>query len=169
MEGGHGRPTAGAVAGTTADEGARSVALATALAARDRRGNCDHHQRDESDNNKNGLAHVIQSWCRSLETVAADGYRFLMSDAPNITFNSVSKGEVSATYANLPPASRIVFTNKTSGQPFGGGIDASGSASVEIKVPSGAPAGDYYLEAQDSTGSFLAESVVFHVSLPPAE
>jgi hypothetical protein len=105
----------------------------------------------------------------SLETVAADGYRFPMSDAPNIIFNSVSKGEVSATYANLPPGSRIVFINKTSGQPFGGGIDASGSASVEIKVPSGAPAGDYYLEAQDSTGSFLAESVVFHVSLPPAE
>ena len=38
----------------------------------------------------------------SLETVAADGYRFPMSDAPNIIFNSVSKGEVSATYEPAP-------------------------------------------------------------------
>jgi hypothetical protein len=104
-----------------------------------------------------------------LETVAADAYHFPMGDAPNIIFNSVSQGEVSATYANLPPGSRIVFINKTSGQPFGGGIDASGSASVDIQVPSGVPAGDYYLEAQDSTGAYLAQSVGFHVGIPPAE
>jgi hypothetical protein len=105
----------------------------------------------------------------SLETVVADAYRFPMSDAPNVIFNSLSQGEVSATYANLPPGSRIVFINKTSGQPFGGRIDAGGSASVEIKVPSGVPAGDYYLEAQDSTGAYLAQSVGFHMGIPPAE
>jgi hypothetical protein len=47
--------------------------------------------------------------------------------------------------------------------------DAGGSGSVEIKVPSGVPAGDYYLEAQDSTGAYLAQSVGFHVGIPPAE
>jgi hypothetical protein len=94
---------------------------------------------------------------------------FSMSDAPNIIFNDVSQGDVSATYANLPSGSRIAFVNKTSNQPFGGGIDASGSASVEIQLPAGMPAGDYYLRAQDSTGAYLAQSVGFHVSMPPAE
>jgi hypothetical protein len=91
-----------------------------------------------------------------------------MSDAPRIIFNGISKGEVSATYANLPPSSRIVFMNKTSGQPFAGGVDAGGSASINIQVPPSMPPGDYYLEAKDSTGAYLAQSVLFQIDTASA-
>ncbi|WP_158816919.1 hypothetical protein [Methylocapsa sp. S129] len=87
-----------------------------------------------------------------------------MSDSPIIAFTSISGANVFATYANLPPSSRIVFVNQTSGKPFdGGGIDASGGASVTMPLPAGMPAGAYYLKAQDSTGAYLAQSVVFYV------
>ena len=59
----------------------------------------------------------------------------------------------------------IVFVNQTSGQAFpGGGIDAGKSGSIMIEVPAGQPSGDYYLNAQDSAGDYIAQSVVFHIA-----
>jgi hypothetical protein len=90
-------------------------------------------------------------------------YRRAMTDAPIILLMSISGGNVLAAYANLPPNSGIVFVNKTSGQPFGGIVPASGSSSITIATPPGMPGGAYYLKARDSTGAFLAESVEFYV------
>jgi hypothetical protein len=83
---------------------------------------------------------------------------------PIINFTSISGANVSATYANLPPGSHIVVVNKTSGETVDGdGIVASGSASITIPLPTDMPAGAFYLKAQDSTGAYLAQSVVFYV------
>ena len=38
-----------------------------------------------------------------------------------------------------------------------------GSASATIPEPTGIPAGDYFLKAEDSTGAYLAQSVVFQL------
>ena len=84
-----------------------------------------------------------------------------MSNAPIVNFTSVFRA-VSATFANLPPNSRIVFVNQASGKPYGG-TDPGGSSPVTIPAPADMPAGDYYLEARDSTGAYLARSVMFYV------
>lgn len=89
----------------------------------------------------------------------------MMSDAPIVDFMSISGTNVLATYANIPPSSQIVFVSETSGQPFGASIDVSGGASATIPLPAGIPPGAYYLKAQDSTGAYLAQSVVFYVAV----
>jgi hypothetical protein len=80
---------------------------------------------------------------------------------PFINLDGISVTAVSATYGNLPPSSRIVFMNKTSGQPVGQEVDAEGSATISVPLPAGMPAGEYYLKAEDSAGGYLAQSVVF--------
>jgi hypothetical protein len=90
-----------------------------------------------------------------------------MSNAPIVDFVGISGKNVLATYANLPPNSRIVFVNQTSGQPIGAAINVSGSASsATIPEPANIPSGAYFLKAEDSTGAYLAQSVVFYVDDP---
>jgi hypothetical protein len=86
-----------------------------------------------------------------------------MSNAPIINFVGISGKNVLAAYANLPPNSRIVFVNQTSGQPTGGAVEVSGSASATIPEPTNIPSGAYFLKAEDSTGAYLAQSVVFYI------
>jgi hypothetical protein len=87
-----------------------------------------------------------------------------MSNAPIVDFAGLSGKSVKATYENLPPSSRILIVSRTSGQPVGGGgVVVSGSASATIPEPTGIPAGDYFLKAEDSTGAYLAQSVVFQL------
>ena len=85
-----------------------------------------------------------------------------MSENPILNFAGFSGADVLATYVDLPASSRIVFVNRTSGQTFGG-VDAAGSGSATIPPPTGLSAGEYYLKAQDSTGAYLAQSVVFYI------
>jgi hypothetical protein len=87
-----------------------------------------------------------------------------MSNASIINFVGISGKNVLATYDNLPPNSRIVFVSRTSGQPIsGGGVEVSGSASATIPEPTGIPSGEYFLKVEDSTGAYLAQSVVFYI------
>jgi hypothetical protein len=90
-----------------------------------------------------------------------------MSNAPIVDFVGLSGKSVLATYENLPPNSRIVIVSRTSGQPIsGGGVEVGGSASATLPEPTGIPSGDYFLKAEDSTGAYLAQSVVFYIDDP---
>jgi hypothetical protein len=84
-----------------------------------------------------------------------------MSNNPIVDFTGVSRADATATYANLPANAKILFVDKTNGRPFGG-IVVSGGGSATIPAAPDMPAGDYYLEARDSTGAYLAQSVEFY-------
>ena len=85
-----------------------------------------------------------------------------MSGAPIIDFVSIHGRTLAATFANLPPGAEIVLVDKTSGAPFGASPAGASDGNATIIVPMGAPAGDYYLRAEDSGGVNLAQSVEFH-------
>jgi hypothetical protein len=79
-----------------------------------------------------------------------------------LDFTAVSTQQgVSATYKDMPPNSKILFVNKTNGVQSAG-TTVSGSGSVTIPVTGLAP-GDYVLQADDSSGQWLAQTVVFYV------
>jgi hypothetical protein len=78
-----------------------------------------------------------------------------------LDFTSVTQQDVSATYAGMPTNAKILFVSNISGT-RSGGVTVSGSGSVTIPL-AGLASGDYYLLADDSSGNYLAQSVVFHV------
>ncbi len=85
--------------------------------------------------------------------------------SPNVTYTGISGNTVTGTYANLPANAQIVVVNQTSGQAVSGiSMSATGSGTISLgNIPSGA----FYLRAQDATtGSYLAQSVVFYSSGP---
>jgi hypothetical protein len=43
-------------------------------------------------------------------------------------------------------------------------IAANSNGQLAIQIPPSAKAGDYFLKAQDGSGNFVAQSVVFHVA-----
>jgi hypothetical protein len=86
-----------------------------------------------------------------------------MSASPILDFVRLSGAGVVATYANMPPGAAIVFINKTSGAPFGPPFAIGSGGESTTPLPSGLPSGDYYLQAQDSTGADLARSVEFYI------
>lgn len=85
--------------------------------------------------------------------------------SPIVSFAGISGLDISAAYQNLPDGAQVVVVNKTSGVAMPDPVTpASGSGALAIQLPAGFPPGDYYLKAQDSAGSWLAQSVEFYVS-----
>jgi hypothetical protein len=85
--------------------------------------------------------------------------------SPVLNFVSISGLDLSGAYENLPDGAQVVLVNKTSGLTMPSPVTpASGSGPLAIKLPDGFPLGDYFLKAQDSAGSWLAQSVEFYVS-----
>ena len=85
--------------------------------------------------------------------------------SPIINFVSISGLDISGACQNLPDGAQVVLVNKTSGVTMPSPVTpASGSGPLAIELPAGFPPGAYYLKAQDSAGSWLAQSVEFYVS-----
>jgi hypothetical protein len=84
---------------------------------------------------------------------------------PIVNFVRISGRDISAACQDLPDATQVVLVNKTSGATMPNPVTpASGSGPLAIQLPAGFPPGAYYLKAQDSAGSLLAQSVEFYVS-----
>jgi hypothetical protein len=85
--------------------------------------------------------------------------------SPIINFVSISGLDISAAYQNLPDGARVVLVNETSGATMPSPVTpARGSSPLAIELPAGFPLGAYYLKAEDSAGSWLAQSVEFYFS-----
>ncbi len=85
--------------------------------------------------------------------------------SPIINFLGISGLDISAACQNLPDGTQVVVVNKTSGVTMPDPVTpARGSGPLAIQLPAGFPLGAYYLKAQDSAGSWLAQSVAFYVS-----
>lgn len=83
----------------------------------------------------------------------------------HIDFQAISGREISAIY-DLP-AAQVLIVNNTSGQALGNpmtAVTADHNGTLKIQLPAGVPAGDYYLKAQDGSGEYIAQSVVFHIA-----
>ena len=85
--------------------------------------------------------------------------------SPIINFQSIQGHSISAQYESLPAGSHVVLVDKTSGKAMPSPVtSASGSGPLSIQLPNPFPGGDYFLQAQDQSGSFLAKSVEFYVA-----
>ena len=92
----------------------------------------------------------------------------MTSGTPNLTYVSQKVQNVTATYADLPGNTEIVFVNQTSGAASDGTLlDAGGSGSVTLDIAPDLPAGGYHLLARDrSSKQFIAQTVPFYHSEP---
>jgi hypothetical protein len=84
----------------------------------------------------------------------------------HINFASISHRNVTAIH-NLPANTKVRVVNQTSGVALSSPITtiaANSNGQLAIQIPPSAKAGDYFLKAQDGSGNFIAQSVVFHVA-----
>ncbi len=94
------------------------------------------------------------------------------SNAPGVTFSSISSGNVIGSFANLPANSQIRFVNASTGQRYDAQstmVWSGGSGPLSITIPNDLPNSTYYLRATDyynpnttiaQSSSFLAGTTI---------
>jgi hypothetical protein len=99
--------------------------------------------------------------------------------SPTIKFDAMRGRELSATHRNLPSGSKIVLVNQVTGValpdpvvtvrlgfPLFSRLLALFPVHIHIMLPDAVRPGGYYLQALNSSGGFLAQSVEFYVADP---
>jgi hypothetical protein len=84
-----------------------------------------------------------------------------MSDSPRINYVSQAAGNVTVEYFNMPSGARFVLVNVTSGEKTGSPANAAGSGTISMATT--APSGQYYVQADSSSGEELAQTVPFYI------
>jgi len=109
-------------------------------------------------------AGVYTATLRDVNGNLVDTATVTVTGNPTVTYISNSGSSVTGSYANVPAGSQIIVINQTSGQRVSGiGTIVSGSSNGTVTF-NNLPSGSFYLEAIDSSGNYLAQSVVFYAT-----